>query len=107
MSDEQKQWQQRLEELEKEVNDTFETTPIRLKNASQTLETTVNRFRLWYQGLSTPIKAIVVIGGILVIFSLLNMVLKLVASLISLGILAIIFYGLYKFVISPQKSDQA
>jgi hypothetical protein len=106
MTQEQPNWQKKLEELEKEVNQTLETTPIRLENTQNTLEKAFYQLQAWYQALPTPAKLIVAVGGILVAFSLLNTVLKLVASLISLAILALICYGLYKFLIKTPSNPE-
>ncbi|MGK7932576.1 MAG: hypothetical protein AB4041_14235 [Microcystaceae cyanobacterium] len=105
MAQEQQNWQKRLEELEKEVNQTLETTPIRLENTQSTLAKGFSRLQAWYQALPTPAKVIVAVGGGLVALSLFNTVLKLVTSLVSLGILALICYGLYKFVIKSDSKE--
>ncbi len=105
MTQDQPNWQKRLEELEKEVNQTLETTPIRLENTQSTLEKAFSRLQTWYKGLPTAAKVIVAVGGGLVALSLLNSVLRLVTSLISLAILALICYGLYKFVTKSDSSE--
>ncbi|MGK7944181.1 MAG: hypothetical protein AB4058_06915 [Microcystaceae cyanobacterium] len=105
MAQEQKNWQKRLEELEKEVNQTFETTPLRLENTQSTLEKAFSRLQAWYQPLPTPVKAIVAVGGVLVALSLFNTVLKLVTSLVSLGILVLVGYGVYKFVVKSNAEE--
>ncbi|HEY9650637.1 MAG TPA: hypothetical protein V6C95_08235 [Coleofasciculaceae cyanobacterium] len=56
----------------------------------------------WYKTLPDAGKVAVAIACAVVGFSLLRMVLQLVASLISLTLLGVTLYLVYKFVIAPQ-----
>lgn len=53
----------------------------------------------WFDRLPTLGKVGVVVGGIVIGFSLLNSVLKLVTSVLVIAILAVVLYGAYKFII--------
>lgn len=56
----------------------------------------------WYNSLPDAGKVAVAIAAAFVGFSLLRTVLQLVASLISLTLLGVILYLVYKFVVAPQ-----
>lgn len=98
----QPNWQHRLEQLEREINQKVEESPY---IPTQKLENVFTRLQVWYQTLPTPAKVAVAIGGVFLVLSLLNTVLKLVTSLISLAILAVILYGVYRLVMTPKSSE--
>lgn len=102
MDKNQQEWERRLQELEVEVNP---PEPEQSPNLSQQLEKTLNQLRDWYNSLSTPAKAAVTLVGVLVAFSLLNSVLKLVTSLLSTVILALVLYGLYRFLMASNSNQ--
>jgi hypothetical protein len=101
--------QQRLEQLEKEVNSTPASvtrpqpaTPqlIQKTEIAATEPSPLGQFLNWFENLPSLGKLIVVgVGGIFGI-AILRAVLNLVASVISLGVLALVLYVGYRFFIS-------
>lgn len=61
------------------------------------------QFQQWFDHLPWPAKGAVAIAILFVSFSLLTQVLKFVASLVTLAILLIILYGLYRFFLKTDK----
>ncbi len=98
--------QRRLEQLEAEIS-SFSTQPNSQETQKQTNQTmfaklnrNFQRFQIWFQGLS-GIKKLAVTGvGILLGFMVLQTVFRLVASVISLALLAGLVYLGYKFLVS-------
>lgn len=106
-SSNQSDWEQKLRDLEKEVNNTInEPLPVRPFNPNGEASQPIQRLLGWYQGLSSPAK--VGVGAVAAILALfvLNSVLKLVASLIAIAILSIILYGLYRAFVSSDSSQR-
>ncbi|WP_016949306.1 hypothetical protein [Anabaena sp. PCC 7108] len=99
-------WQRRLQKLEEEMN-SFSTTPTQSETQQQTpssgfakLNSYLERSRLWFQSLA-GIKKVAVAGlAIFLGFLVLQTVFKLVASVISLALLAVLVYLGYKFFVS-------
>ena len=101
----QQDWQERLEELEAEVNaEDIPFTPTEKITTEEKVTAWLTPLRNWFDKLPRPGKVIVIVGGGLIAFSILNTVLRLVASLISLAVLAVIVYFAYRFLIN-NKSD--
>jgi hypothetical protein len=94
-------WERRFQELEVEVDPEPESQP----PVSESLEKGIDQLKTWYGGLPTPGKAGVAVGGALLAFSLLNTVLKLVTSLLSIVVLVVVLYGAYKFLLAPRPHD--
>lgn len=104
-------WKRKLQELEQEVQQTSSKNPagtspsgtpfIEKKNLNQSL----NQIRDWFNTLPSAGKVVVVIMTAIIGFSLLNTVLRLVSSLLTIAILAVVLYLLYKFFIAPQSSQ--
>lgn len=94
--------QQRLRQLEAEikskaVNDTqSQNSQFGVSNFNSQLM----RLRNWFDGLSGTNKLIVVGVSALIGFGVLQTVLRLVASVISLAVLAVLVYVGYKFFVS-------
>ena len=72
---------------------------------SHPVKLALNRVAIWFNSLPSLGKVVVVIVGLSASMSLLSSVLQLVASLISLAILGIILYGVYKFFVMPQSPN--
>lgn len=72
---------------------------------SHPVKLALNRVAIWFNSLPSLGKVVVVIVGLSVSISLLSSVLQLVASLISLAILCVILYGVYKFFVTPQSPN--
>ncbi len=94
-------WESRFQELEREVYVNSENAT----NPPVEPPKLASQFSNWYSSLPNIGKAVVVIGGIITAFSILNTVLKLVASLISVVILIAIVYGGYKFLIGRNQQQ--
>ncbi|NET91193.1 MAG: hypothetical protein F6K45_24390 [Kamptonema sp. SIO1D9] len=114
-SQDNQDWQRKLQELEKEVNrdyssrQSYNPEPGKpLQHHSETspdLSGFITELRNWFNSLPTAGKVAVVAVAAIVGFSLLRTVLQLVASLISLAILGVVLYLLYKFFIAPQSPE--
>ena len=105
-------WKRRLQELEKEINqstfgqNTRKEEPFNSFSEhnpqSSPLQTKLSQVQIWFNNLPRGGQVIVGLVAIVVGFSLLNTVLQVVTSLLSIAILAVLLYGLYKFFITPQ-----
>ncbi len=96
-----KDWKQRLQDLEAEINQTIpEKAPQMPIALSERIRKLLVSAREWFNALPTPGKAVVVIGGGLAGLSLLNTVLHLVTSLLTIGALGMVIYLLYKFFVA-------
>ncbi len=103
-------WEQQLEEkfkdLEAEINN--QTTPVRPFNPNEENSNGIlTRVATWYQGLETPAKVGVAVVGVIVGLSILNGILKLVTSLIVVGILGVVLYGLYRVLIQNKSESES
>ncbi|HHP7232268.1 MAG TPA: hypothetical protein ACFCUY_15585 [Xenococcaceae cyanobacterium] len=101
--------QQQLEELEAQVYQTSKETPATEpeteSNFRQQLTTVVAKIRNWFNELPQVGKIIVAIVAIMVSFSILNLFLHLLTNLITLAILSLILYGLYKYLFPASKAQ--
>ncbi|ACB51746.1 conserved hypothetical protein [Crocosphaera subtropica ATCC 51142] len=103
-------WEQKLEQkfkdLEAEINN--QTTPVRPFNPNEENSNGIlTRVATWYQGLETPAKVGVAVVGVIVGLSILNGILKLVTSLIVVGILGVVLYGLYRALIQNKSNSKS
>lgn len=108
-------WKRRLQELEQEINQsTFGQTKNQEDNLNafsehntqiSTLQTKLNQVQIWFNNLPRGAQVIVGLVAIVVGFSLLNTVLQVVTSLLSIAILAILLYCLYKFFVASQSPE--
>ncbi len=107
---ENRDYERRLQELEAELNKDkplssgeipFRQPLERYINRSQ-IESIRNRVVNWFDILPKPAKVAVVAIAAIVGVSLFLSILRLVASLISLAILGVILYLVYKFFVTPQ-----
>ncbi|MBD2296981.1 hypothetical protein H6G06_26780 [Anabaena sphaerica FACHB-251] len=97
--------QRRLQKLEAKMN-SFSPNPPQPETQKQTNQTGfaklnwhLERFQIWFQSLSGMKKLAVTGVGILVGILVLQTVFKLVASVISLALLALLVYLGYKFLL--------
>ncbi len=74
--------------------------------ASDALTEVFTSIKTWYAGLSSPVKLAVGVLAFLGLLSLVTAILRLVATLFSIFILAAIGYGVYRFFIAPQSKSQ-
>lgn len=99
-------WEKRIQELEVEIEqDSKELSTSSQTDTSQSIETGVSLLRQWFESLPTAAKVVVAVVGLMIGFSLLNTVLKLITSLISITILAVVLYLLYKFFLAPKETE--
>lgn len=93
--------ERRLEELELELERDRESTNPNLTNQESFLSLQ-NLFQFilgWFENLPRSGKIAIVVVGIIVSFSLFSSFLKIVSSLLTIAILSLILYGVYKTVI--------
>lgn len=99
-------WQRRLQQIEAEINSTsvdFEEPREKNQKSPSTslnVKPRLGQLQLWFKNLNTPAKLIVVGVGLVLGFAMLQAVAKLVASLISVALLALLVYLGYKFFVS-------
>ncbi|TVP59436.1 MAG: hypothetical protein EA343_20070 [Nodularia sp. (in: Bacteria)] len=98
--------QRRLQNLEAQMNSTSVDVGQSPENTQKTppaffnFKSRLAKLQLWFQNLNGITKVIVVGVGVLVGFAMLQAVLKLVASVISVAVLAFLVYLGYKFFVS-------
>ena len=96
--------QRRLDKLEAEVNSPPGVVSQEQKQTPQSVFASFNlqleRFQIWFNSLSGVKKLIVSGVTVLVGLAILQAVFKLVASVISLALLAVLVYVGYKFFVS-------
>ncbi len=99
--------QRRLDKLEAEINSSPEVVPQSPEEQKQTPEFSfanlnfqLERFRVWFGSLSTAKKLVFSGVAVLLGLAIVQTVFKLVASVISLALLAVLVYVGYKFFVS-------
>ena len=98
---ENKNWKQKLEDLEAEINQpNGEPIPQISTDFQARIQQVLTSGRGWFNTLPNTGKVAVAIGGVLIGIVVLNSVLKLVTSLLVIGVLGTILFLLYKFFIS-------
>jgi hypothetical protein len=103
--------ERKLQELEAEIAQsvTPAPSPVSRMNHDEKLENKLENWlsaaKAWFNRLPPLAKVAVAVVGVMAVFSLLNSVLKLVASLISIAILGVILYLLYKVFFAPRSSE--
>lgn len=106
---ENRDYERRLQELEAELNKNKPLSSVEIP-FWQLLERYINRTQIesirnrvvnWFNSLPNPGKVAVVASAVIVGVSLFLSLLQLVASLISLAILGVILYLVYKFFVTP------
>jgi hypothetical protein len=105
-SPENPDWKRKLQELEVEINSGSSPSPDGQTAFSQKINQAIAAFKNWYDSLPNLGKAGVAIISVMVAFSLLNTVLHLVASLLSIVVLASILYLVYRFSIASRSSER-
>ena len=96
----------RLEELEEEINQTYPEPPTNPSPLSPEINGALAQLREWLNKLPPAGRVAVFAIAIILAFSVLNTVLRLVASLMSIAILGILLYLLYKFLIANPSSPE-
>lgn len=104
--------ERRLQKLEVELNSPPPQVaqPERLvkpqTDSSQSVQSQLNRFINWFNGLSGLGKVIVAGVAVIVGFAILRAVLKLVFAVISLAILAVLVYFGYQFFLARSSENK-
>ncbi len=101
--------QQKLKELEAQV---YETSKEPIPSNTETqfsfmeqINDAIKILRNWFNNLPQVGKLIVGIGAILMGFSVLNIFLHLITNLITVAILSLILYGLYRYLFSNSQAQ--
>ena len=85
-----------------EVVDSFDAGANGITNAARKYWL---QFRQWFDNLPLPAKGAVAIAVLFVAFSVLTQVLKFVAALVTLAILLVILYGVYRVFLRQDKGN--
>ncbi|MCC5613704.1 hypothetical protein LC605_01135 [Nostoc sp. CHAB 5836] len=100
----EKDLQRRLDQLEAEINSPPGVVPQAKEQMPQSIFANLNlqleRFKIWFNSLSGAKKLVVSGVTVLVGLAMLQAVFKLVASVITLALLAVLVYVGYKFFVS-------
>ncbi|MGY6528424.1 MAG: hypothetical protein ACXITR_00705 [Cyanobacterium sp.] len=88
-----KNWQEKLEEIEAEI---YEATPLNPPNNTQ--GSVIPVVRGWFTALPTGGKVIISLFGVMLLFSLISTVFSILKSLLSILVIGVVFYIAYKFV---------
>lgn len=107
---ENRDYDRQLQELEAQIEkdralnsvDTTPGQPLTRDASDSQLQSVLKQVASWFNRLPTPGKVAVVIVAAIVGFSVLRSVFQLVASLISLAILGVVLYLVYKFFVTPK-----
>ena len=103
--------ERRLKELEVEINSSSPPISVSENKSTKLLDNSSNSQHLegwfraiqsWFNNLPTPGRVAVLVVAFIFGLSLLNTVLQIVTSLISLAILGFVLYFLYKFFSTPR-----
>lgn len=97
-------WEQRFKDLETEINQESELSPVRPFNPNENPKSFLVRLKQRFDGLATSAKVGLAIVAVIVGLSLLNSILRLVTSVIMLGILGTILFALYKALLKNKSS---
>ena len=89
-------------EVNPDLNFATDTLPL-----SEKVSQWVQIFQQWYEKLPGVAKIAVAIGIVFFSLSLLTKVLHLVASIISVTIIGIVLYGLYRVFLKPSSSSES
>ncbi|WP_267382930.1 hypothetical protein [Cyanobacterium sp. uoEpiScrs1] len=91
-------WKQRLKDLEAEINQKSEQSPVQPFKTNKIYKGLLVRFVKAYNNLSVTTKIVLAIVVIIATLSLLNSILRLVMSVIMIGIFGVILFALYKIL---------
>ncbi len=112
MNQHNQEWQQRLEDLETEINqnssipkiEIHPTQPISSQEKGAAFISSLGKkIKNWYDGLASTGKIVFTVAALLVGFSLLSSVFKLITALISIAVVAVILFVGYKFFIESEE----
>jgi type VI protein secretion system component VasF len=105
-SSEKDNLQRRLEDLAAEINQVPPRVSVHPPAAASEKENSLAGLKQWLNRLPPAARIAIFAIAIVLAFSLLNLVLRLVASLLSVAILAIILYVVYKVLFAPSPPSQ-
>lgn len=106
-------WERKLQELEKEIDKTplgaeiQPGQPLSTQSERSELNSSLllNKIVTWFNGLSSGGRIVAIAVGAIVGFAVLRTVFQLVASLISLAVLGVLVYAGYKFWIAKERRN--
>lgn len=93
--------QRRLEDLAAEINQMPPRVSVHSPTTSADKENNLASLKEWLNSLHPVARIVLFLLATFLLFSLLSLVFRLVASLLSLAILAVILYATYKFLFAP------
>ncbi|AFZ47217.1 hypothetical protein Cyast_1252 [Cyanobacterium stanieri PCC 7202] len=93
-----KNWQERIEEIEAEI---YDATPLNPPNNAQ--GSVIPIIKGWFSALPSGGKVIITVFGVMLLFSLISTVFSILKSLLSILVIGVVFYIAYKFVNSNGK----
>ncbi|WP_017659398.1 hypothetical protein [Baaleninema simplex] len=102
----QSDWQRRLQELELDIDRHQNNDNLPNEDRPNSLQTLYQQARTWFQNLPPIGQVAVGIGGIVLGFSILQTLLRLVSLAISVAILAVLVYGGYRLFFASGSSDE-
>lgn len=98
--------QRRLEDLEAEINRVPPQVSVHPPASFSEQTNSLAGLKQWLDRLPPAARIVLFAIAIVLAFFLLNLVLRLVASLLTVAVLAIILYGVYKFLFTPSPPSQ-
>ena len=93
--------QPRLEDLAAEINQMPHRVSVQPPVNSAEQQNSLTSLKEWLNSLHPAARIFLFLLATFLVFSLLSLVFRLVASLLSLAILAVILYAVYKFLFTP------
>jgi purine-cytosine permease-like protein len=101
-SSENQNWQRKIEQIETEIyTEDVKTEPVRphrnIDRAKQ-IESWLNYAKTWFGELPQTGKLVVGVAGVMVGFSVLNSLLHLISTLVSIAILGFLLYVGYRYL---------
>lgn len=93
--------QRRLEDLAAEINQMPPRVSVHPPTTAEETQNSLTWLKDWLSQLHPVARILLFAIAIILVFSLLNLVFRLVASLLSIAILVLILYAVYKFLFAP------
>jgi purine-cytosine permease-like protein len=95
-------WQRKIEQIETEIyTEEIKTEPVqpyREVDRAKQIESWFNSAKIWFGELPQTSKLVVGVAGVMVGFSVLNSLLHLIISLVSISILGFLLYVGYRYL---------
>ncbi len=107
-SSKDRNWQRKIEQIETELHTeevkTETVRPHREIDITNQIEGWLNSAKIWFDRLPQSGKLAVGIAGVMMGFSVLNSLLHLISSLVSIAILGLILYLGYRYLITSKET---